>query len=267
MLLPESEAFPRHSPRRDPESNRRHCTCSQSPPSMFHHLPQEWATDRSSVQGADKHFILALLLPRSYSPSPYPISEQPLPRRCILPFFPHPYLTPKMPSYEVEHVCPLTSGQKDSLAEDITKIHTERFGAPSLFVNVRFTDTRDHVTYAGGVRRNMNKIVATVRHGASRTQADYAAVGEALMQTWEKIVSVPAPGPRSTEDKDADTSLKTVFFLGAIVAGMEQGFVLPPAGEDAEWMRENMHAFRAKADSGDEDMKGLVEEIERRKMV
>lgn len=139
------------------------------------------------------------------------------------------------------------------------------------------------------------------------------------MQTWEKIVSVPAPGPRSTEDKDADTSLKTVFFLGesrlllfprycsvqdalcesggvglgigdvrcgmwdggwkvgncdvddgiagAIVAGMEQGFVLPPAGEDAEWMRENMHAFRAKADSGDEDMKGLVEEIERRKMV
>lgn len=57
-----------------------------------------------------------------------------------------------MPSYEVEHVCPLTSGQKDSLAEDITKIHTERFGAPSLFVNVRFTDTRDHVTYAGGVR-------------------------------------------------------------------------------------------------------------------
>lgn len=57
-----------------------------------------------------------------------------------------------MPAYEVEYICPLSEGQRDELAAAITKIHAEQFGAPSLFVNVRFTDVKEHATYVGGKR-------------------------------------------------------------------------------------------------------------------
>lgn len=55
-----------------------------------------------------------------------------------------------MPAYEVEHVCPLTDDQKDLLASAITKIHSQQFSAPKLFVNVRITDISGQRTYVAG---------------------------------------------------------------------------------------------------------------------
>lgn len=55
-----------------------------------------------------------------------------------------------MPAYEVEHVIPLTSQQKDEIAQSITATHTSLFTTPSLFVNVRFTDTSEQDIYVGG---------------------------------------------------------------------------------------------------------------------
>lgn len=54
--------------------------------------------------------------------------------------------------------------------------------------------------------------------------------------------------------------------LGAIVAGTEAGFSIPPAGGDKEWLKENMDAFRRKAE-GDEDFRDMVEEVEERGLV
>lgn len=45
------------------------------------------------------------------------------------------------------------------------------------------------------------------------------------------------------------------------MAAWEAGFTVPPAGQDAQWAKENMEAFKAKARDGDEDFANLVEEL------
>lgn len=61
-----------------------------------------------------------------------------------------------MPLYEIEHITPLSSSQKDALARSITQIHSHLFTTPSLFVNVRFTDTASHDVYVGGKKVSYN---------------------------------------------------------------------------------------------------------------
>ena len=59
-----------------------------------------------------------------------------------------------MPLYEIEHHVPLRDNQKDTLAKQITNIHSRLFTTPSLFVNIRFLDkseSRDF-TYVSGKR-------------------------------------------------------------------------------------------------------------------
>lgn len=60
-----------------------------------------------------------------------------------------------MPLYEIEHVIQLSADQKDELAKAITQIHSHLFTTPSLFVNVRFTDTSQHDVYVGGKKVNI----------------------------------------------------------------------------------------------------------------
>ncbi|KAG6362964.1 hypothetical protein INS49_008059 [Diaporthe citri] len=55
-----------------------------------------------------------------------------------------------MPLYEVLHSIPLNEAEKSEVARAITAIHTRRFTVPSLFVNVRLTDVREHHMYVGG---------------------------------------------------------------------------------------------------------------------
>lgn len=59
-----------------------------------------------------------------------------------------------MPLYEVEHHVPLRDNQRDTLAKQITNIHSRLFTTPSLFVNVRFLDkgASGDYTYVGGKR-------------------------------------------------------------------------------------------------------------------
>lgn len=58
--------------------------------------------------------------------------------------------------------------------------------------------------------------------------------------------------------------LDTVFIMGDIVAGYEQGFMLPEAGEDGKWISRNLAEFERRADCGDVGMRDLVREIEER---
>jgi hypothetical protein len=70
---------------------------------------------------------------------------------------------------------------------------------------------------------------------------------------WHKIVG-----------KSGSEELRMIFILGDIVAGMEAGFAVPPAGEDKQWLKDNLAAFRERAESGDEDFKDVVNEIQER---
>jgi phenylpyruvate tautomerase PptA (4-oxalocrotonate tautomerase family) len=55
-----------------------------------------------------------------------------------------------MPFYEISHVAALTKAQKDEMALAITKLQCSKFGTPSLFVTVIFTDTTELEAYVAG---------------------------------------------------------------------------------------------------------------------
>lgn len=55
-----------------------------------------------------------------------------------------------MPLYIIFHKDPITPSQRDELAAAITRIHTNLFSTPSLFVNVKFEDASGASYYVGG---------------------------------------------------------------------------------------------------------------------
>lgn len=57
-----------------------------------------------------------------------------------------------MPYYHVQHATPLSDEQQDKIAASITRIHTELFNAPAIFVNVEFTEHSKAKTYVAGKR-------------------------------------------------------------------------------------------------------------------
>lgn len=179
-----------------------------------------------------------------------------------------------MPTYEVEHVCPLTEKQQDALASAITDCHATLFGAPKFFVNVRITDISTHRTYVAGKRvrpgmslvrtsisqpvsphflqSSTNRIFAYVRGGPSRTQKHYDELCSSLIAAWDKIV----PGQE----------LRLITIHDSIKAGYEAGFSRPQAGEDKAWIQENMQAFQQKADTGDADFQAMIQDIKDRNL-
>lgn len=76
----------------------------------------------------------------------------------------------------------------------------------------------------------------------------------------------PLPKVRRS-DPDEDRGLYSVFVLGDLVAGREAGFEIPEAGKDAEWLAENMNAFKARAEGGEVEFGELVAEVEERGLI
>ena len=81
----------------------------------------------------------------------------------------------------------------------------------------------------------------------------YDALCAELEAVWADVVG-----------KEGDQELRGIFVLGSIVAVSEAGFALPKAGEDAEWLKKNIVAFKKKAAGGDEDFQGLLEDLKSR---
>ncbi|KAL2043152.1 hypothetical protein N7G274_004212 [Stereocaulon virgatum] len=162
-----------------------------------------------------------------------------------------------MPMYEVEHITPLSISQKHQLAKDITKIHSELFTTPSLFVNVRITDISRQDVYIAGKKKQTNRIIAHIRPSPTRPAPLLNTLCTQITTAWNTTVN---PHAKPSDELE----LRAVFVLGTIVAGREVGFELPPAGEDGQWVKENMEAFKAKAEAGDRDFRDLVEEVGRR---
>lgn len=180
----------------------------------------------------------------------------------------------------------LSPEQQDSLAEAITQIHCKTFDALSIFVNIRFTDISNSVLYVGGKRvslvilllctaptvpfgfqidltcpqRNTNRISATVRAGPARTRADFDSLCYQIHAAWRSAVTPKHVGGVVTESDSTRYELRTIFILGSISGGFEAGFLIPEAGGDAQWLEDNMDAFKKRAESGDEDFIQLVNE-------
>ncbi|CAF9908803.1 hypothetical protein IMSHALPRED_007500 [Imshaugia aleurites] len=159
-----------------------------------------------------------------------------------------------MPLYEIEHITPLSTHQKDDLARSITRVHSHLFTTPSLFVNVRFTPTASHDVYIGGKKRSLNRILAHVRPGGDRSAEVLNKLCAQITDAWNGILG----------DCAGDRELRAVFVLGTIVAGSEAGFALPPAGEDKEWLKGNVKAFEKRAEAGDGEFADVLEEMRTR---
>ncbi|RJE21906.1 hypothetical protein PHISCL_05751 [Aspergillus sclerotialis] len=162
-----------------------------------------------------------------------------------------------MPFYEIEHAFNLPKSQRDELAQAITRIHARKFAAPSLFVNIRFTDSKDHRNYVGGKECDVNRIFAYVRAGGTRKKADFDDLAHQIVDAWDRIIN-------SAEEGSREKVLNRVFVMDAITAGVESGFALPRAGEDGDWLKANMLKFEQLAAEGDENFVRLVDELRSR---
>jgi len=179
-----------------------------------------------------------------------------------------------MPLYTIAHRINLSDSQKDALAEHVTNIHATMFGAPKLFVNVHFVPANTSA-YVAGRRSVNNHILANVRHGPSRTQEMYADLCRQIENAWDEVVGgggrggsggskANGDGANGVKGAEGEKELKGIIILGDIVAGWENGFAIPEAGKDKEWLKENWAEFRRLAGEGREEWKGLVEDVEAR---
>ena len=61
-----------------------------------------------------------------------------------------------------------------------------------------------------------------------------------------------------------DLELRAVFIMGEIITASEAGFTAPTAGNDQAWVKQNLGAFKEKAQEGDQDFVDLLAELESR---
>lgn len=116
-----------------------------------------------------------------------------------------------------------------------------------------------HIDNLHHCQRTSNRIRAHVRTSAARTQEDFKQLCNDLHVAWSSIVHTAHP-----TKPPADQELRAVFVLGDITAAWEAGFAVPTAGQDAQWARDNMAAFKQRASGGDADFADLVAELESR---
>ncbi|KAF7358830.1 putative cis-3-chloroacrylic acid protein [Mycena sanguinolenta] len=161
-----------------------------------------------------------------------------------------------MPLYEVWHSYPFTEAQRHDLAQRITTIHTTLFTVPAAFVHVRFVNYAATEHYIAGRKRTgtVNLVLGNVRPGPSRTPELYESLCSQIEAAWTASIGDLAP----------HAHLAGAFVLGTVTAAYEQGFMVPEAGKDVEWMRENLSKFQALADGGNELFRDMVGELRTR---
>ncbi|KAF1944408.1 hypothetical protein EJ02DRAFT_452510 [Clathrospora elynae] len=156
------------------------------------------------------------------------------------------------------------------------------------------TDTKDNsypdsdtqYMAVGGQKVWTNYIIGHLRPRGPDNREKLNELVQEIMRIWDmyarpKLKSIhahtPWVGPRRLEERNEEIARKAgakasnrlddaralhnVFIMEDIAAGMEQGFVLPVAGQDGAWVEENMEKFEQRAKDGDASMKALVEEI------
>lgn len=187
-----------------------------------------------------------------------------------------------MPLYQIHHSCSLSTSQQAAIAKGITNLHCTTFSAPSAFVNITFhpTSTVAPQIYVGAEPVRTNYILGHLRPRPNNTEKlnhvvksitsvwnEHARPVDGVLGTTVNLLekAKEATGlaykPKTGDGRlDDERALHSVFLFEDLAAGTEQGFVLPIAGKDGEWARENMGEFEKRAKDGDESMKTLVKE-------
>ncbi|EPE25671.1 cis-3-chloroacrylic acid dehalogenase, putative [Glarea lozoyensis ATCC 20868] len=159
-----------------------------------------------------------------------------------------------MPFYHIQHSASLAPSQRQNLATSLTNLHAQTFNTPSLFVNIKFTahaDSNAEDFFVGGNRKDgTNVIFAYVRGGGGRGQEGFDKLAKEMEACWDEVVG--------NQEK-----LQGIFIVPGLVA-RERGLAIPVVGKEAQWLEENWSDFEKMAAAGDEDFKGLVDEVKKR---
>ncbi|KAI9666407.1 MAG: hypothetical protein M1821_004343 [Bathelium mastoideum] len=158
-----------------------------------------------------------------------------------------------MPLYDVEYVTPLTDQAQEELAKALTRIHADRFGTPSYFVNVRYVDVSSQKVFRGGIARRYNRIIFRCRAGETRSVALYNEHCASIVEAWGRIIG-----------REPEKELRAVWVQACLTTALEANFFRPQVGEEKSWLRQHAHEFQELAEAGDEDMKGLRDELRMR---
>jgi len=131
-----------------------------------------------------------------------------------------------MPVYEVHSPEGLLSDDdRQEVTDEITRIHTTATGAPSLFVNVVFTDLPAGRTFADGKPARTSFVIGHIRQG--RDVPTRQGMLHDLSDMWTRITGVGETEVILTLiDTDPATSL-------------EYGLIFPDAGQEEQWFEEN----------------------------
>ena len=116
------------------------------------------------------------------------------------------------------------------------------------------------------MKRKSNRIIAYVRPSPARTRAEYNKLCQSIQQAWDQVIaSLPRhPYNKAARTPGDDKELRTIFVMPTIFAGREVDFELPEAGQETEWLKENMEAFEKRAKDGDEELVDMVKDVEER---
>ncbi|KAH7061942.1 hypothetical protein BKA63DRAFT_191960 [Paraphoma chrysanthemicola] len=159
-----------------------------------------------------------------------------------------------MPHYMIYHSHPLDSAQQQAIANGITDLHCELFSAPSAFVNISFLPPP--TTFVARSPTRSNFIHAHLRPRGPSFTPQLHSLLQGIKALWHEVVGGTGEG-RIDDAK----GLHNVFLFEDLVAGMEQGFVLPKAGEEGTWKGTNWEAFEGRRGRGDESVGRLMEEL------
>lgn len=148
-----------------------------------------------------------------------------------------------MPFYNVEHSFPLNLKQKNAFAEQITYLHSRTFGAPSIFVQVKYfpVDASRDEHYVGGVIQHeaANRIIAYVRSSSSRSQEQFDRLAEQIEHAWYVVVGERAENGEEPKDKQessaTEIAAKELLSIGFVpgLSGREKGFIIPTVCADS----------------------------------
>ncbi|MGA7327751.1 MAG: tautomerase family protein [Rhodomicrobium sp.] len=130
-----------------------------------------------------------------------------------------------MPTYTVTTMQGrLSAQQKEAIAKEITRIHSEVTGAPSFFAQVLFYELAGGNAFIGGapVTSDQIFICGQIRDGRT-TQQKTALI--------EKILEAAAAAAQTQR-------FHIWVYIADLVPGQmaEFGHILPPSGKEEEWM-------------------------------
>jgi len=125
----------------------------------------------------------------------------------------------------------LTAEQKRDVSREITRIHGEVTGAPSIFVEVIFDEVPRGDWFTGGQPSSRSIIQAAIRAG--RTDEKKARLMAEISSSWKRV----------TGQREEDLEIAVADFPARYL--MRGGMLLPEDGEEQQWLA------RLKAAAGD----------------